>query len=332
MSARDLFPILPVLLVLAVLPFLGLSGSLLNLLIFMMIVALAAQGWNVLGGYGGLASFGHAAFFGTGAYAAAILQTRYGVNAWAALVAGVALGSLVGAFIGFLTFRSGLKGSYFALITLAFAEVLRIIANSSEITGGGAGIVVPIDYGFENLQVRDRRFFVLLAVICVGVGLVITRWLDRSKFGAYLIAIRENEDAARALGVNVMNVKLGAITLSAALTALAGVLYTQNFLFLDANVAYGPWISIEALFAAIVGGLGTMFGPLIGAVVLLGAGEITKEFSGGIPGFDLLVFGVILIITVAFAPNGLAGISLKGFRRKAGGDAARRSRDGGADA
>ena len=280
MSARDLLSPLIAVLVLGGLAFADLPGTLLNLLIFMMIIALAAQGWNILGGFGGLASFGHAAFFGTGAYATLILQTAWGVNAWVGLLIGVAAGAAVGAGIGFLSFRSGLRGSYFALITLAFAEVLRIAANASPLTGGAAGILLPLDYGFLNLQFDDRRWFALIAVLFVGAGLVLARWLERSRFGAYLIAIRENEEAAQALGVDVFAVKMGAITLSAGCTALAGVLYAQNYLFVDAHVAYGSWISIEALFAAIVGGLGTMFGPLVGAVALLGLGRWPSRPAG----------------------------------------------------
>lgn len=305
MSKPGLLPIAALVLVLAVVPFLGLSGSLLNLMIFMMITALAAQGWNVLGGYGGLSSFGHAAFFGVGAYSMAVLQTRFGLNAWAALAIGIALGALFGIFIGFLSFRSGLKGSYFALVTLAFAEVARILANSADFTGGAAGILLKLRTGLPYLQFADRRYFLLIALGFVAIGLVVTRWLEHSRFGAYLIALRENEQAAQALGIDVFSVKMKAIALSAALTAASGCLYAQNYLFIDSNIAFGSWISIEALFAAIVGGAGTVLGPLIGAIVLLGLGEATKSVSGGIPGMDLLVFGVILVLCVAFSPNGL---------------------------
>ncbi len=307
MRNTELVSALAFLVLLAVVALIGLPGNILNLFIFMMIIALTAQGWNLLGGYGGLSSFGHAAFFGTGAYAMTILQTSFGINAWIALICGVFLGAVVGAFIGFLSFRAGLKGSYFALITLAFAEVLRILANSWEFTGGAAGMLVKLQNGIVYLQFSDRRYFLLILIVFVALGLLLTRWLERSAFGAYLIALRENDQAAQALGVDVFRVKMQAITLSAAVTALAGCLYVQNFLFIDANVAYGSWISIEALFAAIVGGAGTIIGPLIGSVLLLGLGEITKVFSGGIPGVDLVVFGVVLVLCVAFAPNGVRG-------------------------
>jgi branched-chain amino acid transport system permease protein len=144
--------------------------------------------------------------------------------------------------------------------------------------------------------------------------LVLTRWIERSRFGAQLVAVRENEAAAKALGVDTLRVKLGAITLSGAVTAAAGGLYAQYFLYVDANIAYGTWISVEAILAPIVGGLGTVFGPLVGAVALHGLGEITKLAAGSIPGIDLMVFGALLVVAVAFAPDGILGL-LRRFRR-----------------
>jgi branched-chain amino acid transport system permease protein len=304
---------------LAALPLLTASNVTLNFLTVALIVALAAQGWNLLGGYGGQFSFGHAAFFGTGAYAQALLQVRFGVNPWAALPIGIALGGAVGFAVGFLSFRARLRGSYFALVTLAFAEVFRILANAWGFTGGAAGVLVPLRLAAENLQFADRRIFYWLALAFVAAALLTTWAVERSRFGAWLVAVRENEDAARALGVDVLAVKLQAITLSAMLTAAAGSLYAQKFLYLDANLAYGPWISVEALLAPIIGGLGTVFGPLVGAVALLGLGELTKQAlatwtGGAVPGIDLAIFGALLILCVAFAPRGLVGLLKQRFR------------------
>jgi branched-chain amino acid transport system permease protein len=147
----------------------------------------------------------------------------------------------------------------------------------------------------------------------VATALLATQAVARSRFGAWLVAVRENEEAAKALGVDTLGVKLKAITLSATLTAAAGCLYAQKFLYLDANIAYGPWISVEALLAPIIGGLGTVFGPLIGAVALLGLGEITKQTlqgwtGGAVAGADLIIYGALLILCVAFAPKGIMGI------------------------
>jgi branched-chain amino acid transport system permease protein len=313
MKDRTLLFIVIVTLALALLPFGTSSNVVLNFLAFAMIITLAAQGWNVLGGFGGQFSFGHAAFFGMGAYGMALLQVRFGWNPWLAMPLAIALGGATGFAIGFLSFRARLRGSYFALVTLAFAEVFRISANAWGFTGGAAGVLVPLKLDPANMQFADKRMAYWLALAMVATVLLITRHLTASRFGAQLVAIRENEDAARALGVDTLAVKLKAITLSGAITAAAGCLYTQKFLYLDATIGFGPWISVEALLAPIIGGIGTVFGPLLGAILLLGLGEITKTqfanlFGGAWPGADLVVFGILLILCVAFAPRGVLGV------------------------
>ncbi len=301
----------------ALVPFAVQANTVLNFVVFALIIALAAQGWNLLGGLAGQFSFGHAAFFGTGAYGAALLQARYGVNAWAAFALGIALAAAVGWIIGFLSFRSGLRGSYFALVTLAFAEVFRILANASSFTGGAAGTLVKLDVRPENFQFASRGAFVWIAVALVGFVLLMTIAISRSRFGAWLKAVRENEDAARALGVDTLSVKLKAITLSAAITGAAGALYVQYYLYLDAGIAYGAWISVEALIAPIVGGIGTAFGPVLGAIALHVFGEFAKTVAGGIPGIDLVLYGLLLVAAIAFAPDGLMGLLKLLVRRKA---------------
>ena len=293
---------------LAAVPLFTTSNVVLNFLVMALLIALAGQGWNLLGGYGGQYSFGHAAFFGTAAYATAILQTRGGVNAWLGLLAGIAAGALVGAVIGTLTFRSGLKGSYFSLVTLAFAEVLRIIASVAPITGAGVGTLIRLDLRPEAFQFQSRVPFYWIAVALVGLSLVVVRAIENSRFGAYLVAVRENEDAASALGIDAFAVKLGAMTISAAITAAAGCFYAQYFLFIDAAIAYGPWISIDALLAPIVGGAGTLFGSLLGALVIKTIGETTKFVTGDAPGLDLVIYGLLLVGVVGLAPRGIAGL------------------------
>jgi branched-chain amino acid transport system permease protein len=301
-------PILLVAGILALLPFATASNTILNAMVLALLIALAGQGWNILGGYGGQFSFGHAAFFGTGAYATAILQARYGINAWAAFTAAIALGALVGLVIGYLSFRSGLRGSYFALVTLAFAEVMRIVANAAPVTNGAAGTLIKLDVRPDNFQFASRAVFFWIALALVTIVMVLTRVMERSRFGAWLVAVRENEDAARALGVDTLSVKLKAITLSAGITAVAGAFYAQYFLFVDATIAYGTWISVEALLVPIIGGLGTVFGPVVGAVALHTVSELTKTIAGRIPGIDLALYGTLLVLAVAFAPNGLHGL------------------------
>jgi branched-chain amino acid transport system permease protein len=312
---RSLIPILVVTALLAVVPLVTSSNVVLNFLVVALLIALVGQGWNLIGGYGGQYSFGHAAFFGTGAYVTAILQVRYGVNAWLGLGIGIAAGALVGAAIGALSFPSGLKGSYFALVTLAFAEVLRIVASVAPITGAGVGTLIKLDMRPEAFQFQSRAPFYWIILALVAISLVLVRTIEDSRFGAYLIAVRENEDAARSLGVDTTLVKLLAMTISAAVTAAGGCFYAQYFLFIDAGIAYGPWISVEALLAPIIGGIGTVFGPLLGALVVKTLGEMAKLMTGDAPGLDLVIYGCVLIVVVAVAPRGIAGI-LADMRRR----------------
>lgn len=300
-------PIMAVVAVLAAVPLVVHSNVTLNFLVVALMIALAGQGWNVLGGYGGQYSFGHAAFFGTGAYVTAILQVRYGVNAWVAFGCGIAGGAAVGAVVGALTFRAGLRGSYFALVTLAFAEVLRILASVAPITGAGVGTLIKLDLRAQAFQFQSRAVFYWVILALVALSLVIAHLTERSRFGAWLIAVRENEDAAQALGVNATTVKLTAMVISGAITAAAGCFYAQYFLFVDSGIAYGTWISIEALLTPIIGGVGTVFGPLLGALVVKSLGEAAQMVTGEAPGLDLVVYGCVLVLVIWFTPRGLIG-------------------------
>ena len=311
---KSYWPIALVVALLAIVPLVTTSNVVLNFLITTLLIALVGQGWNLLGGYGGQYSFGHAAFFGTAAYTTAILQVQYGINAWLGLFAGIFAGSLVGAVIGVLCFRSGLRGSYFSLVTLAFAEVLRIVSSVIPITGAGVGTLIKLDLRPEAFQFQSRAPFYWIVLTLVALSLVTVRAAENSRFGAYLVAIRENEDAASALGINTFAVKLAAIILSAAITAAAGCFFAQYFLFIDAAIAYGPWISIDALLAPIVGGAGTLFASLLGALVIKTLGEATKLLTSDAPGLDLVIYGLVLIAVIGLAPRGIAGLLTALFR------------------
>ncbi|MCA3415104.1 MAG: branched-chain amino acid ABC transporter permease [Roseomonas sp.] len=316
MTARETLPILLFLVGAVLVSLFVTSNVVLNFLVFTLILAIAAQGWNLLGGYGGQYSFGHAAFFGMGAYVSAILQQRFGVNAYPAVAFGIAAAALLGYAIGAMVFRAGLRGSYFALVTLAFAEVLRIMANATEITGGAAGLLISLNLGAGNLQFANRSSFLILGAVLLALAMLITLALEKSRTGAQLVAVRENEAAAAALGVDILAVKLRAISLSAALTGAAGALYAQYFLYIDSNLAFGTWISVEALLAPIIGGAGTVFGPLIGALILQGLSEGTKMLIGKIPGVDLIIFGVLLILVVRFPLHRIPGLLAARWRGK----------------
>ena len=195
-------------------PFFTQSGVVLNFVMTALYACLLSQAWNVLGGFGGQFSFGHALFFGTGAYVQAIAQMQWGLSPWVALPLAMVFAAGVGAFVGAASFRYGLKGSYFALVTLAFAEVFRIVATSVPFTGAGVGLMLPLKESAANMQFVSRAGFIWLMLGLVTLALCVTAWLKASRFGAYLQAVRDNEDAARAIGVNPFQVKLVATILS----------------------------------------------------------------------------------------------------------------------
>jgi len=305
---KQLFALLAVFTVIGLAPFFIDSEFWLNAVLLTLYAALLGQSWNILGGYGGQFSFGHALFFGVGAYTVAVLQVQLGINPWLGLVVGGLLSALVAVAIGFLSFRYGLRGSYFALVTLAFAEVFRILSNSIWWTGAGEGILIPLDQRASMMQFSSlSHYFWLLWLITLACFLVVWSF-GHSRFGARLMAVRDNEDAAAAIGVNAFVIKLQAMALSGLFSGLAGVFYAQKFLYLDPGIAFGPAISVESLLVPIVGGLGTLFGPLLGAAVLHAAGEIARELIGDSPGLNMVVFGTILVLMVMFLPRGIAGL------------------------
>ena len=306
------------------------SGRWIEFIEITLFVAVLGQGWNILGGYGGQYSFGHALFFGTGAYIQALMQYNLGWSPWITLWFALAGAVLVALCVGYLSFRYGLRGSYFALITLAFAEAFHVLSRSLiGITEGGRGVQLDLNQDPERavalfqftfagdfLRAYGYYYVILFILVCCCAA---TWWMERSRFGAQLVAVRENEDAAEALGINAFRVKMGAIALSAVMTASAGVYYVQKFLFVDPGIAYGPSKSVEALVAPIIGGLGTVLGPLIGSAFVHGMGEIAKELIGLVwedrPGLDLILFGIILVLVLAFAPRGLVGLLDAAWRR-----------------
>jgi branched-chain amino acid transport system permease protein len=295
------------------------SSFAVNFGVLALFYALIGQSWNIAGGFAGQLSFGHVAFFGAGAYASTILQMRFGFNPWLGLPAAALAGALVGFVISFLSFRAGLKGSYFALITLAFAEVLRIVANSVEITGGGLGMLIPAKPSAANFQFSERIGFYYLILALTAGSIAIAIWLKRSRFGAQLAAIRENEDAARALGINVFREKVKVLMLSGAIGGVGGCFFAQYFLYIDPLVVFGTDKSVEMLLVSMIGGSGTVYGPLIGALLLAGVGDLTRVLTD-VQGLSLVLYGALLLVIIAFLPNGLVDLFKRfGKRQHKGG-------------
>jgi len=325
----------------ALLPAVVTSSFWLDFLTLTLFLALLGQGWNILGGYGGQFSFGHAIFFGTGAYIQVILQSKFGISAWTAIPFSVLGGIIIGLFTGFLSFRYGLRGSYFALITLAFAEAFRILATSAKVvTNGGQGIYISLNREpaatLSRLQFNSVEGYYYTALILTAVSILLAFWIENSRFGAQLMAVRDDEDAAEALGINAFRTKMTAIGLSGAVTALGGVFYVQKFLLMDPSIAYGPTKSIEMLIVPIIGGLGTIFGPLVGSIFLHGLGEASKIVTSGLigdrPGLDLILYGVALVLILALLPNGLIGLMKGEWRRPGGKKAKQQTPEAGRDA
>ena len=292
----------------------------LDVLTLIFFTAYIGQSWNILGGYAGQFSFGGVMFFGTGAYTSSILLVTFGIPPLIGIFVAVLMGAFLGFLVGYLSFRSGLRGSYFALITLAFAELLRVLANSVEFTGGGVGLFLTYAPGLKNLQFVSPTGFYSFSLFLLVISLAIALWLERSRFGAQLIAIRENEEAAEALGIDTLKCKLYAIMIMGGMGGAAGTFYAQKYLYIDPPISYSIALSVEMLLVSIVGGLGTVFGPLIGSVVLHVVNEVARHFIDT-PGLSLIVYGVILIFIISYLPNGLVGL----FRRSRG-----KKEDGGA--
>jgi branched-chain amino acid transport system permease protein len=286
-----------------------------NFGVLALFYAFIGQSWNIAGGFAGQLSFGHVVFFGAGAYASTILQVRFGINPWIGLPVSAVAGGLVGWLIGYLSFRAGLRGSYFALITLAFAEMLRIIANSVEITGGGLGLLIPAKPSIANFQFPERIGFYFVILVLVTVSIAIAIWLKHSRFGAQLAAIRENEDAARALGINVFSEKLKILILSGALGGMGGCFFSQYFLYIDPIIVFGVDKSVEMLLVSMIGGAGTVYGPLIGAVLLAAISDTARVVTN-IQGLSLVIYGGLLVLIIAFLPNGLIDLIQRLTKRR----------------
>ena len=286
----------------------------LDVLTLIFFTAYLGQSWNILGGYAGQFSFGGVMFFGTGAYASSILLTTFGIPPIIGIFFAILAGAILGLIVGYMSFRSGLKGSYFALITLAFAELLRVLANSVEFTGGGVGLFLTYAPGLSNLQFKTPTGFYYFSLLLLFISIAIALWLERSRFGAQLVAIRENEDAAEALGINTLKRKIQAIMIMGAMGGAAGTFYAQKYLYLDPPIAYSIHLSVEMLLVTIVGGMGTVFGPLVGAFVLHIVNEIARHFIDT-PGLSLIVYGFILILIISYLPNGLMGLFKKKMKQ-----------------
>lgn len=285
--------------------------------ISILIMALLGQSWNIMSGYAGQFSFGHAAFFGLGAYTSSILYIDFNISPWVGMIAGMCVAALVGVLIGFLSFRYKLRGDFFALVTLAFAEILRVLFNNTKALKGATGILIPYKDAWKEFQFANDRIFYFIILGMVTLATLFIGVMSRRKFGIFLIAIKENQEAAGSLGVPVLQYKLVAMAISAAIAAMAGTFYAQYYGFIDPTVVFVSSISVEAIVPCIIGGAGTLGGPLLGALVIIPLQELSNNLFEGINGMNMIIYGVLIVLFVVFCRDGIYGTvirRLKGAR------------------
>ena len=283
-----------------------LSPYVLTLFILIFFYAFLGQAWNIVGGYAGQLSAGHAAFVGIGGYTAAMLSIELGLTPWIGMFLGGALAAVLGAIVGYLGFRFGLRGFYFVLLTVAFAEICRIGVSNIDALGGPLGLYITFTGDPRQFQFQDGRVYYYIALALMLVA-TLTAWaIERRRFGVYLAAIREDEVAAEALGVNAFKYKMLAMIVSSFLTGLGGTFYAFYLFSLQPNTLFGIPLSVEIIIRPIVGGAGTLLGPIVGSFILTPLAEISRRYlgQGGLHGAHLIAYGVLLIAVVLFLPEG----------------------------
>jgi branched-chain amino acid transport system permease protein len=280
----------------------------LHLLIMILFYAALGGAWNIIGGFAGQLSLGHAAFFGVGAYSCILLNLYTGLNPWVGMVVGMLITSAFAAAISYPCFR--LRGPFFTLATIAFAEVLRILVIYFKgFTKGSVGITIPQKMGLANFAFREKAPYLYIVLTFAAGVFLISYFIQKSRFGYDLAALREDEDAAESLGVNTTRSKLKAAVLSAALTSIGGVFYAQYILFIEPYSEFSLDFSIQFALVPMIGGMGTAAGPIIGSFVLTPLQELLRSWLGGrYAGLHLVIYGCILMLVVIFMPQGILGL------------------------
>jgi branched-chain amino acid transport system permease protein len=286
------------------------DGFFLDSLILILMWGAVSGAWNVAGGYAGQVSLGHSAFFGIGAYSAALMATRLHASPWLGMLAGAVVATAAGLVIGYLSNR--LKGPYFALATIAFSQVLLIVASRwRAFTAGSEGVPVPFRPGFWTLGFASKVSWVYL-VLCLALVIYLVQvYLERSRIGYQLAGVREDEDAAQALGIPSRRLKVRAIAASAALTSVCGTMWAQYVGFVDPFYVFSVDLSVRFALNAIIGGVGTAMGPFVGSLLITSLETtlraVFSDIRGGLVGIYLIIYGCLLIVVVRLIPQGLVG-------------------------
>jgi branched-chain amino acid transport system permease protein len=294
------------LLILLVLPRF-LSSYVMGVFILIFLYAYLGQSWNVLTGYTGMISLGHSLFLGIGAYMTFLLTFTLGVSPWIGMWIGGICAGVVGLVIGYFGFRFGLKGVYFVLLTISFAEIGRLIFLHLKVFGSFQGLFIAPNFSFANFQFRENIPYYYIALGYVVFSLIVVWLMERSKIGRYMIALREDEEAAESLGVDVFKYKMIAIFISAFMTSLAGAFYTNYLYYLHPGTMMSMAFSIEIILRPIIGGMGTVLGPVIGSFLITPLAELSRTYfaKAGYEGLHLVIYGFLLVAVVLFFPRGV---------------------------
>jgi branched-chain amino acid transport system permease protein len=272
-----------------------------------------AGAWNLMAGYGGLVSLGHAAFLGIGAYVTAVASTKFGISPWVGLLLSVVLTGVLAAVVSWPCFR--LRGAFFSLATLVFPIAMEIIANNlPDLTRGSSGIAIPFRPGFGNFIFASRLAYLAAAFLFMAGIYGFARWMHRGRLGLTLVAIRDDTATAASMGIAPVRVKLLITLISAGLTAAGGFFYAQYILFIDPPSVFSINNSVQVALLAILGGLGTPAGPVLGSLIMTPLDGILSQFVGGGP--RLLIYGAVLLAVVLLAPRGILG-TIQARRRRA---------------
>jgi branched-chain amino acid transport system permease protein len=299
-----------------ILPLLVSSAFVIDIFIRILLFAFIGVAWNLVGGYAKQLSLGHAAYFGLGAYTSTILLIRYGVSPWIGMLAGGIVAMAASLPIGALCFR--LRGPYFAIATIATAQVLMLLfLKFRDFAWGAEGTTIP-NFGDSPLMMQfDEKapyYYIVLALL--AVSLAVTYRIEHSWMGYYLVAVGEDEDAAEAIGVDALGIKRNILLISAFLTALAGTFYVQYIYFIDPNTAFSFNVSVEAALVSIIGGIGTLWGPVVGTVLLEATSALLQSWlGGGYGGVQLTVYSLILMAVILYRPTGLIGVLTDAYDR-----------------
>ncbi|UUZ62765.1 branched-chain amino acid ABC transporter permease [Polaromonas sp. P1-6] len=288
----------------------------LNIIAFTYLMGGLAASWNIIGGFGGQFSLGHGVFFGIGAYVTAKLYVAFDLSPWLTMLPAALFAALVATLISWPTFR--LRGPFFAIATLAFNEVAFVIANHFDsITGGPRGIMIPFKAAFGNMIFHERWQYAVLMFGFVAIVVGISVVLRRSRLGYYLLAVREDEDSARASGINVLAVKLRGMALSAALTSIGGTLFAMYLRFIDPPTLFTlPEVGVKFALLSLIGGVGTIAGPLLGAALIIPFENFLRaELADQLPGLSLAILGLLMVLAALFMKRRIVG-ALGDLRRR----------------